>query len=135
MLQPDWSIPDLQKGAHEDALRFMKEHGPIVTNSDNVALLCLKNAYAHTFVNQMKTQLVANAILAGFQPVWVIKNCLLQKAKSFGINGYQFSSLDKNPKSFIHLVGFCSGNAKDNNLRIIVLKNNEDEFLTINNSY
>ena len=131
--QPLWTIPEAQRADHAKALEFMKEHGPVLPNSNSLCLMTLKNEYVHAFVNQMGTQLVAKARLAGYHPIWLMKNCFLQKTP-YGLNGYQFSSLNKSPKSYIHLCGFCKGSEEEGNLRIVVLANKNNQFLSITNN-
>jgi len=127
---PDWAIPDAQKEDHHQAMKFLKNCGPMVKQSDNVGHLNLKDHYAFHFIKQMQSSLVARARLAGFSPIWLMKNCLLYKS-AYGSNGYQFTSLNKNPKSFIHMCGFCKGSEKDGNLPIVVLANQNNEFLAL----
>ena len=79
----------------------------------------------------MKSSLVIQARLAGYQPVFLLKNALIQRSYNFGVNGYQFSSLDKRPKSYLALVGFSKGTTKDNDFSLITLTNRRNELLTI----
>ena len=116
---------------HIHGLGSMKMMGPMARNRNNVCLMTLKNSYCFVFLNQMESDLVGRARLAGFHTLWLIKNCLLQKSESFGLNGYQFSTLDKQPKSYLHLVGFHKGSVEGGDLRIIPLTNSSNEFLRL----
>ena len=131
--QPLWTIPEEQLDNHLDALKFMKDNGPVVFNSNNICLMNLKNEYAHVFLTTMRSRLVAKARLQGYHPLWLIKNCLLQSS-NYGINGCQFSSMDKHPKTWLSLVGFCKGNPQDNNFSLVTLTNAKDELLSIDPS-
>lgn len=131
MVMPRWSIPEPQMHNHDTACQYMKENGPFVANSTNVPILTLKNAYSYHFVQNMKTALVAKARKAGFHPLFVLKNCYLQQTK-FGVNNSQFSTIDKNPKSFLQLVGFTRGTEENGDLTIIVLENKNKQLLRIN---
>jgi hypothetical protein len=133
MFIPEWSIPEEQLPAHRDALEWMKYNGRVLHGSSDILLLSLKQAYAHVFLHAARSDLVVKARMAGFQPVWLIKNCLLQKNSAYGINGYQFSSLDKPPKSYMSLVGFTTGKQEDGTFRLITLTNNKKEFLSLKN--
>ena len=125
-----WTIPDIQQDDHIRALRAMKEMGPGVRNSNNVFIMCLKQYYAHLFVEEMETQLTASAVLAGFRPLFLIKNCLLQKT-NFGVNGYQFSSMDKQPKTYLRLVAYFSGSVEGGDLVVVPLANRDNQLLSL----
>lgn len=133
MFQPPWTIPEQHREEHNEALQYMLTNGPVVKGcaTPEVTLLTLKKEYAHVFLAGMKSQLVVKARMAGFHPIWLMKNALLQKSQAFGINGWQFSSLDKSPKSYLSLVGFYKGTEADGNLSIITLTNQNNEFLSV----
>lgn len=131
MFQPKWSIPEDQLQDHEEALTWMRANGPVVPGSKDLVILNLKETYAYIFLIAMKSSLVIQARLAGYQPVFLLKNALIQRSYNFGVNGYQFSSLDKRPKSYLALVGFSKGTTKDNDFSLITLTNRRNELLTI----
>ena len=79
----------------------------------------------------MKSDLVVKARMAGYFPLFLMKNCLLQKSAAFGKNGWQFSSMDKRPKSYLALVAFYKGKEEDGTLSVITLSNKNDELLTL----
>jgi hypothetical protein len=134
MFQPIWTIPSSQREEHKEALEYMRMHGPVVKGKAPVTLLSLKNVYTHYFLQGMSSPLVCAARMAGFQPLWLMRNCLLQKS-NFGKNGWQFSSIDKTPKSYISLVGFCKGSEEKHNLRVITLTNRNNKFLALSNDF
>lgn len=133
MFIPQFVIPEEQLNAHREAVNFMELHGPCVHGSagNGVALLSLKQAYAHVFVSTMQSELVVQARKAGYHPLWLIKNCLCQTSARFGINGYQFSTLDKRPKSYLSLVAFYKGGTNGEPLIMVTLTNNSNEFLKL----
>jgi hypothetical protein len=131
--QPIWTIPELQRDDHVRAMEAMKEMGPGAKNSSNVFLMTLKQYYAHLFVQEMETTLTAKAILAGFKPLFLIKNCLLQSTK-FGINNHQFSTMDKQPKSYLRLCAYFKGSEREGNLTIIPITNSEGRLLSLKES-
>jgi hypothetical protein len=131
MFQPKWSIPNDQLQDHEEALAWMRANGPIVPGSKDLVILNLKQTYAYIFLIAMKSSLVIQARLAGYQPVFLLKNALIQRSYNFGVNGYQFSSLDKRPKSYLALVGFSKGTTEDHDFSLITLTNRRNELLTI----
>lgn len=135
MVQPPWTIPESHRQTHNDAIHKMDDIGPILpgTLGPMAVLLTLKRNYAYVFTNTMKSNLVVKAKKAGFSPLWLMKYVLLQKCGNFGVNGWQFSSLDKQPKSYLSLAGFYKGTVEDGNLTIITLTNAENEFLSIEN--
>ena len=79
----------------------------------------------------MASELVGNARLAGYRPVFLMKNMLLQKSANFGYRDYQFSSLDRLPKSYLTLVAFVKGSEEEGNLSMVVLTNQRDELLCL----
>jgi hypothetical protein len=81
----------------------------------------------------METTLTAKAILAGFKPLFLIKNCLLQSTK-FGINNHQFSTMDKQPKSYLRLCAYFKGSEREGNLTIIPITNSEGRLLSLKES-
>ena len=133
MYQPLWTIPEAQRQDHLDALEFMRHSGPVVKGSPNVCLLSVKNAYAHYFLQGMSSGLVASARMNGYQPLWLIRQCLLQRSTTFGRNGWQFSTMDMQPKSYIALAGFCKGSEEGGDLKVITLTNRKDNFLALSN--
>jgi len=82
----------------------------------------------------VSTDLVASAKQAGFQPLFLLKNALCQKVtkKNFGVNMHQFSTLNLQPKSYLVLAAFCSG--QGNNLKVISITGPTGDFLTLPNS-
>ena len=79
----------------------------------------------------MESELVAKARLSGFQPLFLLKNAIVYPTDHFGLNGYQITTIDTKPKSYLALVGFCKG--KGNNLQIITLRDEEDNFMVLDN--
>jgi hypothetical protein len=130
MYIPLWCIPKERREEHLRVMKFCQEQGPMLFNSTQVNLLTLKNAYCHVFLGQMESPLVGAAILNGWRPLWMLKNCFLQKTE-YGIRGYQFSTLDKSPKSFMTLIGFFKGSEENHDLKIITLENHNHQFLAI----
>lgn len=128
--QPIWTIPDIQRDDHVSAMQAMKQMGPGAKNASNVFLMTLKKYYANLFVDEMETALTARAILAGFKPLFLIKNCLLQKTP-YGINNYQFGSMDKQPKSFLRLCAYFKGSEHDGTLCIIPIQNSQGHLLAL----
>ena len=131
--QPMWTIPEVQQEDHVRAMKAMKELGPAAKNASNIFLMTLKQYYAHLFLEEMETQLTAKAILAGFRPLFLIKNCLLQKTK-FGINNHQFSTMDKQPKSYLRLCAYFKGSEKNGDLCVIPIANEHGRLLSLKSS-
>jgi hypothetical protein len=127
-----WTIPGIQHDDHINAMHVMKQKGPAVKNSSNIFIMCLKQYYAHLFVQEMETQLTAKAVLCGFRPLFLIKNCLLQRT-SFGVNNYQFSSMDVQPKTYLRLIAYFKGTVENNDLCIIPITNSKDQLLNLQN--
>jgi hypothetical protein len=131
---PTFAIPDLQMDAHVEACEIMSSIGPGCSNMRNAYQLSLKQAYAHHFLTVMSSEIVATMMEKGWAPLWLMKNCLLAKTdRIYAPSGYYFSSLDKTPKSYLHLVGFFRGTKENNNLCIVTLTNNSNQFLRIAN--
>ena len=107
-------------------------HGPAI--NQNMLLLSLKQVYVHVFLGNMESDIMEKARLAGFLPVFLIKNAYLQRSAKFGLNGYQVSTMDMHPKSFLLLVAFYKGKLENDTLEIITLTNKEKQFMVLPNS-
>ena len=130
---PIWSIPPDVRAHHSETLEWMKDNGPVLHGG--IGYLSLKQDYAHVFLHNMSSDLVVRGRIAGFFPIFLMKNCLLQRTKqAFAVNGYQFSSMNKKPKSYMTLVGFYKGKEEDGTLSVITITNTKNELLTIYNN-
>ena len=120
---PDWQVADCFKEEHEDAMKWMQENSAVF-GGNNTLFLSLKNEYAHVFIKNMESPMVAKARLLGFHPLFLMKNAIVQSTEKFGINGHQFTTINLKPKSFLALVGFFKGKGED--LQLITLKNEDN---------
>ena len=130
-LMPEWTVAECFKHQHQDAMQWMASNAAVLPNKSTM-LLSLKQECATVFLRNMQSELVAKARLAGFQPLFLIKNAIVQKTGRFGINGHQISTINLQPKSCLALVAFFRGSGDD--LQIITLKNEEEEFMVIDNN-
>jgi hypothetical protein len=117
---------------HQLGMTFMMSHGPAI--NQNMLLLSLKQKYVHVFLGNMESDLMEKARLAGFLPVFLIKNALLQKTAKFRVNGYQVSTMDMHPKSYLLLVAFYKGKEANGTLEIITLTNDKKQFMVLANT-
>ena len=83
------------------------------------------------FLRSMSSELVAKARLAGFQPLFLLKNAIVQKTDHFGLHGHQITTINVRPKSYLAMVGFFRGSGE--NLQLITLTNEENHFLVLAN--
>jgi hypothetical protein len=79
----------------------------------------------------MQSELVGAARRAGFFPVFALKNAIIQKSPKFGLNGYQLSTINLQPKSYLAMIGFVKGAAP--NLQFITLTNSQNKVMVIAN--
>lgn len=128
MFIPDWVVPSNSFTEHQAAMRQLTSLGGMA--ADNVAVLSLKGSYAWTFVNSMKSPLVGYARAAGYSPLYVLKNCLLQKNK-FHASKAAFSTINLKPKSYLVLVGFWKNNGPNQQPSIVSMTNSERELLML----
>jgi hypothetical protein len=130
---PSFAVPDLQMDAHLDACEIMSQIGP-GSSMPRAFQLSLKQAYAHHFINVMSSEMVSIMVENGWIPLWLMKNCLLSKCdRTYAPTGSYFTSLDKTPKSYIHLVGFFRGTKEGKDLSIVTLTNRSNHFVRIAN--
>jgi len=129
---PEWTIAAGARWENNDAKSFMKQNGPVLASGHS--LISLKGTCVNVFLNLMSTDLMARAKQAGFQPLFLLKNALCQKVtkKNFGVNMHQFSTLNLQPKSYLVLAAFYSG--QGNNLKVISITGPTGDFLTLPNS-
>ena len=127
---PDWTIADVFKHKHRDAMEWMARNGAVLPNNSTL-FLSMKQEYATVFLRNMESEMVAKARLAGYQPLFLMKNAIIQKTDRFGVNGTQVTTINVQPKSYLALVGFFKGKGED--LKIITLKNGQDNFMVIDN--
>ena len=127
---PPWSIAESFKQEHEDAMHWMASHCAAFPDK-NTLFLSVKQEYATVFLKNMESPLVAKARLAGYRPLFLMKNAIVTETSHFGLNGYQVTSINVKPKSYLALVGFFKGN--NTNLQLITLKNDEQNFMVLDN--
>lgn len=127
LYMPDWVLHPKQLEMHKSAMPFLCNHGPMINGG--VMLLSLKNAYLQVFLRNMTSAHTIQARLAGYQPLFLIKNCLLQESSRFGINGSQLSSMDMKPKTYLTFAGYYKGSLQDRNLHIIGMTNCDNNLL------
>lgn len=125
---PEWTVADQFKDKHQDGLIWMATNGAVMSNKKSF-YLSMKNEYATVFLKNMKSQLMGKARLAGFLPLFLMKNAIVQRTSHFGINGHQITTINIKPKSYLALAGFFKGSGDD--LQLIVLKNQEDNFMVL----
>ena len=130
MMIPPWTIPPSQRQQNHASMEFLKDHGPVYNSG--IGFLNLKQNYAQVFLHNMESDLVVKARLAGFYPLFLIKNCLLQESRNFGVNGWQFSTMNKRPKSYLTLLGFWKGSEDNGDLTIISVTNAKNQLIVIN---
>ena len=128
---PDWSIADCFQEEHKDAMEWMTNNCAAFPNN-NTLFLSLKNEYATVFLRNMESPVVAKARLSGFRPLFLIKNAIVQQTDMFGINGWQVTSINLKPKTFLALIGFFKGTG--DNLQLITLQHKDKHnFMVIDN--
>ena len=125
---PPWTIAECFRKDHEDAMLWMAGNAAAFPGNTTL-FLSLKNEYATVFLKNMETTLVAHARLFGFQPLFLIKNAIVQYKQQFGIHGHQVTSINIKPKSYLALVGFYRADGES--LQLITIKNSSNEFMVI----
>ena len=129
---PDWTVVDVFKHKHQDAMEWMARNAAVLTDKTTF-FLSLKQDYATVFLRNMESELVAKARLAGFQPPFLMKNAIIQKTEKFGVNGTQVTTINIQPKSYLALIRFFKGNG--DNLQVITLKNEAENFMVLDNHH
>ena len=129
-LLPKWTIAESFAHSHQEAMNWMARHGPAFERGQ-LLYLSLKGDYVHVFDRNMQSELVARARLSGFHPLFLIKNCICQQTGRFGLNGFQMTSINKKPRSYLCLVGFYRGDGDD--LEIITLEDTRNNFMVVAN--
>lgn len=124
---PPWTIAEQFVEEHLEAMEWMAGGGGVALEDGKSLYLSLKDEYATVFLSQITQHFVAGARLSGWQPLFLIKNAIVYYSKQFGINGYQLSTINKNPRSFLLLVGFFRGSGE--NLQVIALKDETGRFM------
>ena len=127
LVMPDWILHSEQLEMHKASMQFLFQNGPMCKGG--VMQLSLRNYYATLFLQIMNSPLTIRARSMGYQPLLLIKNCLLQKNERFGLHGCQLSTIDLKPKSYVSLAGYFRGNMKDRNLHIITMTNRDNNLL------
>jgi hypothetical protein len=127
---PPWTIAETFSQEHDDAMHWMATHCAAFPDK-NTLYLSLKQEYATVFLKNMESPLVAKARVAGFRPLFLMKNAIVTETQQFGLNGHQLTSINVKPKSYLALVGFFKGN--NSNLQLITLKNEEQNFMVLDN--
>jgi len=128
VLLPPWTVADCFCEEHSEAMQWMAENCAAFPGKTTF-YLSLKNEYAHVFLKNMESVLVAKARLAGFRPLFLMKNAIVQKKSNYGLNGHQVTSINIKPRSYLALVGFFKGG--EDNLQLITLKNQQNQFMVI----
>jgi hypothetical protein len=128
---PDWTVAEAYKDTHKAAMRWMSENAAVFPTAQSF-YLSLKQEYATVFVRNMESPLVAKARLAGYHPLFLLKNAIIQETKHFGLHGHQLTTINILPKSYLALVGFFAGSGAD--LRVITLQNDKNSFMVLANS-
>lgn len=124
---PDFVLHPQQLQKHRDAIPFLSNHGPMINGG--VMLLSLKNAYIQVFLRNMTSGHTIKARMMGYQPLFLMRNCLLQQNHNYGINGCQLSSMNMKPKSYITFAGYYKGSLEEKNLHIIGMTNSRNNLL------
>jgi hypothetical protein len=88
-------------------------------------------SYVSVLISFLNSPIVKKARIYGFHPIFLLKNCLLQKT-DFGKNKMQFSTIDKKAKTSILLVGFWTMKHDDPNKLTAVALGANGNFLTHN---
>ena len=130
-LVPEWTVAQTFLHKHRDAMEWMASNSAVLPNKTTF-FLSLKQEHSTVFLRNMESEMVARARLAGFQPLFLMKNAIIQKTAKFGVNGTQVTTINVQPKSYLALVGFFKG--KGNDLKIITIKNEQDNFMVIDNN-
>lgn len=128
---PDWLVADSALAEHKLGMQYMAQHGPVMEDNQTY-YLSLKKEYCTVFLRNMQSELVAAARRAGFFPVFALKNGLCQHSTRFGINGWQITTINLQPKSYLALVAFVKGKAP--NLQIITLTNANSQVMVLANN-
>ena len=128
---PSWTVSEYYQNDHTDAMKWMRNSKGPVFNINDSYYLSLKQEYATVFTRNMESPLMAKARLAGFNPLFLLKNAIIQETHLFGLNGHQVTTIDIKPKSYLALVAFYKGSGKD--LQIITLTNESNNVMVIRN--
>lgn len=127
---PDFVVPHGAWQSHKDAFDHMNQYGPALGNEKNqVLLLSLKQIYVMCFERYMSSPLMAAARQADWKPLFLLKTCIVTASDRFGVNGYQVTTVDKHPKSYMLLAAFYKG--KGDNVRIITLTDEANNFMVL----
>jgi hypothetical protein len=129
-LVPTWLVPVSQLDGHNAAFSWMKQYGPACqAGSANVYYLSLKEEYCTVFERNMSSPLMKTAREANWLPLFLLKQCIVQKTTHFGINNFQISSVDTTPKSYLCLAAFYKGDGDD--LKLITLTDAQSSFIVV----
>jgi hypothetical protein len=119
---PSWCLHEDQRADQEDAARWFQSSNCGIGN--DFVMMSLFDHYAFTFLNIMGSPMVKIARKFGFRPLFLLRNCLLQRTR-FGVHNHQFSSCDKGAKSTLILLGFWRMRNNDgNDVEVIGLQAN-----------
>ena len=127
---PDFVVPHGKWESHKEAFAFMNQNGPAVGNDGaQILFLSLKQIYVMCFERYMSSPLMRAARQANWNPLFLLKTCIVQSTKNFGVNGYQVSTVDKHPKSYMLLAAFFKGSG--DNVQIITLTDSDENFMVL----
>ena len=129
MLMPLWTIPPVDQHSHNEAVTFLAGNGGYIPHS-NVGYLSLKSKYSFAFLKWMTSSIVARAREAGWSPLFLIKNVLLQRNDVYGVRDHIFTSIDLQPRSYLALVGFFKGTTATD-VSVITINNSNNELLSL----
>ena len=127
---PDWTVRESDLTNHLQAFEWMAARGPVMDNG-RTYYMSLKQEYVTVFINNMKSPLVSAARRAGWLPLFCAKNFLPSFKPGYGMNGgWQVTSVNLTPKSYLCLLGFFKKNA-DGEIKIIMLRDSTNRLMVL----
>jgi hypothetical protein len=102
---PEFVLRNEDLANHREALKWHHELGCGLGGTGKFVKYTFFGPYVFVMMAFLTSPVVKVARIYGFYPLFLIKNCLLQKSK-YGRNGIQFASVDTQAKTSIILCGF-----------------------------
>lgn len=133
---PEWALSKKEATENSHAVEWMRTVGPGFEGAVHPwVYTTLWGGCAQALAHYATTSVWQKARMAGFSPILVGKNMILQSPQSqqrkskFGIRGYQIATTDTEPKTYIALAGFYKPNPEDPNDPQIVALRIDNKFL------
>jgi len=124
---PEFLLKTNQIGPHREAVTWLNNYG-CGLGGDFVKMTVYKS-YVSVLISFLNSPIVKKARIYGFFPLFLIKNCLLQKT-NFGKKNMQFATIDKDAKTSILLAGFWTMKHNNRDKLAVVALGADGSFLT-----